>query len=103
MFPLGDVYTLIFFQQVGTTTSIVEMASEKLQPSVTSAENNSNALNWEVFVEKAGIWDKDDFVKNGLVDHINTTKDTTDYLWYTTRFVVDLDEINTFLLYFLPE
>lgn len=85
-------------QQVGTPTSTIEMVPEKLQPSVTTPEKKSKALNWEVFVEKAGIWDKADFVKNGFVDHINATKDTTDYLWYTTRFVFAPDEI--FLLSF---
>jgi hypothetical protein len=42
---------------------------------------------WSIFTEKIGIWDKNDFVRNGFVDHINTTKDSTDYLWHTTRLV----------------
>lgn len=70
-------YFDIFFQKIGTPTSVVEMVAEDLK-----------ALKWEVFVEKAGIWERPDFVKKGFVDHINTTKDTTDYLWYTTRFVL---------------
>lgn len=40
---------------------------------------------WQVYMEKVGLWDKPDFVLFGLEDHINITKDTTDYLWYTTR------------------
>lgn len=63
------------------------MLPESLQPSVASPDKSLQALKWDVFVEKAGIWGEADFVKNGLVDHINTTKFTTDYLWYTTRFV----------------
>lgn len=82
----------IFFLQVGTQTSVVEMVPGE----------DLNTLKWEVFVEKAGIWDQADFVKNGFVDHINTTKDTTDYLWYTTRFVPSLDEIIYACPYFLP-
>lgn len=42
---------------------------------------------WEIFVESAGIWGESDFIKNGFVDHINTTRDTTDYLWHTIRLV----------------
>ncbi len=55
------------------------MVPEKLQQQET--------LKWQVYVEKAGLWKEADFVTNALVDHINTTRDTTDYLWYTTRSV----------------
>lgn len=72
-------------QQVASQTSVVEMTSET---------KGLKGLKWEVFVEKAGIWGEADFVKFGFVDHINTTKFTTDYLWYTTRFVFPHDEIN---------
>ena len=80
----------MFSQQVGTQTSVVEMVPAK----------DLKSVEWEVFVERAGIWDQADFVKNGFVDHINTTKDTTDYLWYTKRFVLDLIKINIFVPYF---
>lgn len=59
------------------------MLPEKLE----SSDKGSKAPKWEIFVEKAGVWGNPDFVKNVLVDHINTTKDTTDYLWYTIRLV----------------
>lgn len=62
------------------------MVPEQLQPSVVSPHKDLKAISWEVYVEKAGIWGKADFTRNGFVDHINTTKDTTDYLWHTTRF-----------------
>lgn len=76
--------------QVTYPSSVVEMVPENLQPS----DKNFKTLQWKVFVEKAGIWGAADFVKNGFVDHINTTKDTTDYLWYTTRFVFVFAKIN---------
>ena len=63
------------------------MVQEDLQPSAVSPNKDLKALQWEVFVERAGIWGEANFVKKGFVDHINTTKDTTDYLWYTTRLV----------------
>ncbi|XP_010243525.1 PREDICTED: beta-galactosidase 3 isoform X2 [Nelumbo nucifera] len=78
--------------KVGSQTSVVEMIPEDLQPMVTSADKGSNNLHWDIFVEKTGIWGAADFVKNGFVDHINTTKDTTDYLWYTTSLHVDENE-----------
>ncbi|XP_026445583.1 beta-galactosidase 10-like [Papaver somniferum] len=49
-------------------------------------------LQWDIFTEKAGVWGAADFTKNGLVDHINTTKDTTDYLWHTTSVYVNENE-----------
>ncbi|KAI3454272.1 hypothetical protein Pfo_010935 [Paulownia fortunei] len=78
--------------KVGSQTSMVEMIPTDLQPSATSPNKDLRGLQWDVFKEKAGIWGAADFTKNGLVDHINTTKDTTDYLWYTTSLLVDETE-----------
>lgn len=64
------------------------MVPEDLKSSGASTDKGVRPLRWEVFMEKAGIWGEADFTRNGFVDHINTTKDTTDYLWYTTRFVL---------------
>lgn len=50
-------------------------------------ENDLKDVEWEIFVEKAGIWGEADFTSNIFVDHINATRDTTDYLWYKTRLV----------------
>jgi len=61
------------------------MVPEILETSRTSPQEGSRGIQWETFMEKAGVWGEADFVKNGFVDHINTTKDSTDYLWYTTR------------------
>lgn len=73
------------------------MVAEDLQPSVASPDKGVKALKWAIFVEKAGVWGEADFIKNGFVDHINTTKDVTDYLWYTTRFVL-LKRLNPILI-----
>ncbi|XP_057492737.1 beta-galactosidase 10 [Actinidia eriantha] len=77
---------------VRSQTSKIEMVPENLQPSSVSSDKDLMGIQWEVFVEKAGVWGKADFAKNGFVDHINTTKDTTDYLWYTTSLHVDENE-----------
>ncbi|KAK3211417.1 hypothetical protein Dsin_016123 [Dipteronia sinensis] len=90
---LPDCRNVVFnTAKVSSQTSTVEMVPEKLQPSVASQDKGLKALKWEVFKEKTGIWGEADFVKNELVDHINTTKDTTDYLWYTTSLIVSEDE-----------
>jgi len=56
--------------------------------SLQQSNKGVNSLRWDIVKEKPGIWGTADFVKNGFVDLINTTKDTTDYLWHTTRFVL---------------
>jgi hypothetical protein len=65
--------------QVRSQTLMMDMVPETQQASQPDP--------WSIFTETIGIWDKNDFVQNGFVDHINTTKDSTDYLWYTTRLV----------------
>ncbi|CAN1770988.1 Beta-galactosidase 10 [Linum perenne] len=78
--------------KVTSQASVVEMVPEELRPSVKSLEDDSKTLNWEVFVEKAGIWGEADLVKNSLEDQIDITKDSSDYLWYTTRIALKGDE-----------
>ncbi|GLU12850.1 hypothetical protein SLE2022_295080 [Rubroshorea leprosula] len=90
---LPDCKNVIFnTAKVTSQTSIVEMVPEDLQPSVTLQNKGLKDLEWEVFVEQPGIWGDADFIKNGFVDHINTTRFSTDYLWYTTSIVVGENE-----------
>ncbi|CAN1276226.1 Beta-galactosidase 10 [Linum perenne] len=69
--------------KVASQSSVVEMVPEDLRPSTKLSEEYPKTLEWEVFVEKAGIWGEADLVKNSLEDHINTTKDASDYLCIT--------------------
>ncbi|KAL6524620.1 Beta-galactosidase 10 [Orobanche hederae] len=90
---LPDCENVVFnTAKVSSQTSMVEMIPTDLQPSALSPNRDLNGLQWDVFTENAGIWGAADFTKNGLVDHINSTKDTTDYLWYTTSLLVDETE-----------
>ncbi|KAL4632698.1 hypothetical protein ACB092_04G069400 [Castanea dentata] len=90
---LPDCKNVVFnTAEVRAQTTIVEMVPEDLQPPAASPTTGVEALKWEVFVEKPGIWGEADFIKNDFVDHINTTKDTTDYLWYTTSIFVNENE-----------
>ncbi|XP_074320999.1 beta-galactosidase 10-like isoform X2 [Silene latifolia] len=79
--------------KVGSQSSVIDMVSEELQQSASSDNRDLKNLQWEVFVEKPGIWGEPDFNITGFVDHINTTKDTTDYLWVTTSLYLDSNEI----------
>lgn len=40
---------------------------------------------WSWYKEEVGIWGNNSFTKPGLLEQINTTKDTSDFLWYSTR------------------
>lgn len=71
--------------QVRSQNTVVDMVPEAIESSVASPEKSLKETQWETFTEKLGVWGDSDFSKNGFVDHINTTKDSTDYLWYTTR------------------
>ncbi|XP_016496424.2 beta-galactosidase 10 isoform X1 [Nicotiana tabacum] len=90
---LPDCKNVVFnTAKVGCQTSIVNMEPLDLHPTVRSPKRDIKALQWEVFKETAGVWGVADFTKNGFVDHINTTKDTTDYLWYTISIFVNEEE-----------
>ncbi|KAM0869000.1 hypothetical protein ACQ4PT_040959 [Festuca glaucescens] len=79
---LPDCKNVVFnTAKVQSQTMMVDMVPETLQASIPDQ--------WSIFREKIGIWDKSDFVRNGFVDLINTTKDSTDYLWHTTSLNVD--------------
>lgn len=49
---------------------------------------------WQVFEEKVALWAKPDLSITGFVDHLNTTKDKTDYLLLITSIYVDDKELN---------
>ena len=40
---------------------------------------------WDWYKERVGIWGSNSFTASGLLEQINTTKDASDFLWYTTR------------------
>lgn len=40
---------------------------------------------WTSFKEPVGQWDGLNFSADGILEHLNVTKDTSDYLWYILR------------------
>lgn len=40
---------------------------------------------WSWYKEKVGIWGNNSFMEPVLLEQVNTTKDTSDFLWYSTR------------------
>lgn len=41
--------------------------------------------NWMWYNEPIGVWGSNSFTQNGLMEQLDMTKDSSDYLWYTTR------------------
>lgn len=61
--------------QVGVQTSQLEMVP-----------TNEQVFSWETFNEDlTSLDDSSTFSTVGLLEQINVTRDSTDYLWYTTR------------------
>ncbi|KAK3028523.1 hypothetical protein RJ639_038591, partial [Escallonia herrerae] len=44
---------------------------------------------WSWYKEEVGVWSNNSFVASSLLEQINTTKDMSDFLWYTTSINVD--------------
>ncbi|KAK2969871.1 hypothetical protein RJ640_030180, partial [Escallonia rubra] len=44
---------------------------------------------WSWYKEEVGVWSNNSFVASSLLEQINTTKDISDFLWYTTSINVD--------------
>ncbi|KAG6534969.1 hypothetical protein ZIOFF_008883 [Zingiber officinale] len=85
---LPDCKNVVFnTAKVRSQASVVEMVPENLQASSTSSLGLGA---WQIYTEKVGLWDKPDFAQFGLKDHLNVTKDTTDYLCF---YVGESEEI----------
>lgn len=47
---------------------------------------NSEMLSWETYSEDISALDDSSSIRSfGLLEQINVTRDTSDYLWYITR------------------
>ncbi|XP_076883903.1 beta-galactosidase 6-like [Bidens hawaiensis] len=44
---------------------------------------------WSWFLEKVGVWSNDSFTETSLLEQISTTKDTSNFLWYSTSIEAD--------------
>uniref|UniRef100_A0A2P2L5L1 beta-galactosidase n=1 Tax=Rhizophora mucronata TaxID=61149 RepID=A0A2P2L5L1_RHIMU len=48
---------------------------------------------WITIKEPISVWSKDNFTIEGILEHLNVTKDHSDYLWYFTRIYVSDEDI----------
>lgn len=81
------------FMQVGAQTSIKTVEFELPLFSNISARQQFTvhdevsyfSKSWMTIKEPIGIWSKKIFSVQGILEHLNVTKDHSDYLWYITR------------------
>lgn len=90
---LPDCKNVVFnTAKVGSQTSIVSM---KRRPALSQGIFDSEILElgvkvsqlskvWSEYKEPIGLWGEGNFSAKGILEHLNVTKDSTDYLWYTT-------------------
>ncbi|KAF7120769.1 hypothetical protein RHSIM_Rhsim13G0174300 [Rhododendron simsii] len=84
---LPDCRNVIF-----NTAKVV--AQRNLEDATLSFESVSELsfTRWSWYKEKVGVWGNNSFTASKLLEQINTTKDTSDFLWYTTS--IDVNENN---------
>lgn len=51
---------------------------------------------WMSLAEPITIWSNDSFTVQGILEHLNVTKDDSDYLWLFTRYMLALEEARIF-------
>jgi hypothetical protein len=81
------------FAQVGAQTSVKLVGSDfppasNILPAQQLIHHNGISRiskSWMTAKEPISIWSKSSFTAEGIWEHLNVTKDQSDYLWYSTR------------------
>ncbi|KAG8048450.1 hypothetical protein GUJ93_ZPchr0009g1307 [Zizania palustris] len=77
--------------RVGAQTSVFTIESgspshsSRHKPSILSLTVGGPLCTWWTCKEAIGTWGGNNFAAQGILEHLNVTKDISDYLWYTTR------------------
>nr|AAF70821.1 beta-galactosidase [Solanum lycopersicum] len=58
------------------------------------ASSESFSQSWMTLKEPLGVWGDKNFTSKGILEHLNVTKDQSDYLWYLTRIYISDDDIS---------
>lgn len=61
---------------------LVKIGAQSAQMKMTPV---SKGFAWQSYNEETASQEENSFTMVGLVEQINTTRDNTDYLWYTTE------------------
>ncbi|KAJ0972667.1 hypothetical protein J5N97_020626 [Dioscorea zingiberensis] len=99
---LPDCKTVAFnTAKTGAQVSIKTVESGS--PSLSNATETADLLfhdnyfavlkSWMAFKELIGLWNKNSFSAPGILEHLNVTKDTSDYLWYITSVNISAEDV----------
>ncbi|KAH9680708.1 Beta-galactosidase 9 [Citrus sinensis] len=98
---LGQSYTLPPWS-VSSQTSIKTVEfSLPLSPNISVPQQSmiesklsSTSKSWMTVKEPIGVWSENNFTVQGILEHLNVTKDYSDYLWHITQIYVSDDDIS---------
>ncbi|XP_057959150.1 beta-galactosidase 9 [Malania oleifera] len=57
-------------------------------------ESSCISRTWMTVKEPIDLWSENNFTVHGILEHLNVTKDHSDYLWHFTRIYVSDDDIS---------
>ncbi|KAG6393980.1 hypothetical protein SASPL_144556 [Salvia splendens] len=86
---LPDSVNVVF--NTAKVTSQTAINDEWLTRNVTMHESSLSSVSWSWYKEEDGVWGFSSFEASGLLEQINTTKDTSDFMWYTISIDIDAD------------
>ncbi|XP_050219902.1 beta-galactosidase 9 isoform X1 [Mercurialis annua] len=99
---LPDCMNVVFnTAKVAAQTSIKPMVLtlpyvlDNSAPKKLMAHNESSLISssWVTVKEPISLWSKNNITAEGILEHLNVTKDESDYLWYFTRIYISNDDI----------
>ncbi|KAF2288905.1 hypothetical protein GH714_022673 [Hevea brasiliensis] len=64
-----------------------------LQQFMAQNEGSNMQTSWVTIKEPISVWSENNFTVEGILEHLNVTKDQSDYLWYFTRIYVSDEDI----------
>lgn len=79
------VFIFIFCCTIWSKVASQKTSGDDIFTHITMLESSLASSAWSWHKEKVGIWGNNSFEASRLLEQINTTKDTTDFLWYSTR------------------
>ncbi|XP_057546722.1 beta-galactosidase 9 isoform X1 [Amaranthus tricolor] len=70
-----------------SNTPVVQQLSRQEKASLVSES-------WMTLDEPVGLWSANNFTAQGILEHLNVTKDSSDYLWYFTRINISDEDVS---------
>uniref|UniRef100_A0A6M2ELT5 Beta-galactosidase n=1 Tax=Populus davidiana TaxID=266767 RepID=A0A6M2ELT5_9ROSI len=79
---------------IKTVEFVLPLSNSSLLPQfIVQNEDSPQSTSWLTAKEPITLWSEENFTVKGILEHLNVTKDESDYLWYFTRIYVSDDDI----------